>query len=147
MTTIAYRNGVLAADSQATDDGLKYETPEKIQRHGNTAYAVAGNLACGLKMIGWLLRNNHNPWCDEDCPLDDETVVVTLHLDSSTLEVWEHPGWPVTVTDAFAAWGSGAAIAIGAMAMGATAREAVDVAAKWDDGTGFQVRSYGQWRE
>jgi hypothetical protein len=151
MTTIAYKNGTIAADRQATDGGLRLETDEKLTQRGDMVYAVAGVLATGLMTVSWLLRNNHNPWGEEgECPMkddDDGTCVVTMDLRTGTVEVWEAPGYPMSVKDKFAAWGSGAPVAIGAMAAGADAVEAVKIASAWDEGTGLGVRAFTAWAE
>ena len=52
---------------------------------------------------------------------------------------WQGEGWFVSAMD-FIAWGSGECFALGAMAMGATAPQAVEVASKFNIQTGGTIR-------
>ncbi len=120
----------------------------KLRRHGDIVYGIAGNLAAGLKTVAWLERSNGDYWAaheaDGDCPLDDETQVIEFNLHTGDVRIWEHPGFPIPIYQPIAI-GSGAAVAYGALHMGATAVQAVKAAAKYDDGTDEPVTYYSQW--
>lgn len=138
MTTIAFKNGSLAVDRQASDGGLRYTTRQKsFKTRGGTVYAIAGSLACGLSAVEWIKGAR-----EDSCPLDDDTIVIEFCTITGRLLVWEAPGYPVEHVDAIGAWGSGNELAIGAMAAGATPEEAVEIAAEWDSGTGMGVDVY-----
>jgi hypothetical protein len=134
MTTIAIKDEEMAVDRQASDGGLKYTTKQKSFRVGDRVFAIAGNLACGLKTVNWITGDR-----SDECPLDDDTVIIDFNLATGKVYVWEAPGWPVEHIDRLGAWGTGSNLAIGAMAAGADAYDAVEIAAAWDDGTGMGV--------
>lgn len=138
MTTVVWKKpGVLACDKMATMDGNRYRGTQKLQVTKTHAYVVVGCLGYGLKMIKWIegTREDDSPLLDHD-----ETAVVAMNLKTGRCSVWEAPGVEIPVEDNLFATGSGGHIALGALAMGASAEEAVRAAAAWDDGTGFGVQ-------
>ncbi len=138
MTTIAYRDGILASDSLGTANGLRDSILcTKIFRIGPCLVAGAGSAAKILKFVDWVKNG-----------LDPETLPFTHEDDANGMLVtpagkiimWSEQGpWPVE--SPFYALGSGYQIAMGAMEMGATAAEAVEAAIKWDTGSGGPVRT------
>lgn len=134
VTTIAYRSGVLAADRQANQGNLKTKGT-KLFRIGNVAVGFAGNFANGRAFCRWLLTDQK-----EDCPIGDDTHALVMNLETGDCELWEAPGIGLPIEDEFAAIGTGYHFAYGAMEMGADAKKAVQVAAKWDVNTGHGVQ-------
>lgn len=130
----------MAADSRVSyDDGL-YCPGLKIIKNVD-GFIVAG---CGsMNAISVWLR-----WGEQGMPPDEQPE----HLDkNSTIMVVEpngqahvFEGAPVRQKLRTKKWaiGSGAHLAIGAMAMGADARKAVQVAAKFDMHTGGKILAY-----
>lgn len=141
MTTIAYKDGVLAVDKQATDGLVKYKC-RKVIVQGGHAFAIAGCLGVGMATVAWITEGT-----ESECPLmaneDESATVIQLETATGRCWAWEYPGVPIEVKDRISAWGSGAQVAIGAMAAGATPPEAVKIAAEWTIGTGFGVETYG----
>ena len=72
--------------------------------------------------------------------MDDQSTAIVLDLSTGVAEVWEHPGIGIPIEEDFAAIGSGVGIAYGAFWMGATARQAVQAAILFDEGTGLGVQ-------
>ena len=124
----------MAVDRCTTHGGLRFHTSAKFRILNGKAYAVCGSLAEGLAFMDWIETPTNDP-----CPLSSETCVVMLDLETGQYGSWEFPGMFIRSEDKFEAWGSGGHLAIGAMAAGATAEEAVKIAAAWDEGTGFGV--------
>ena len=132
MTTIAWRNGVLAADRKGSEDNTAYRT-RKLHRTGNYAIAFSGNAGCGMKFVKWFNKK------EGKCPLDKETNALVMDLTTGQCWKWDEEGWPHVVEDRFIALGSGGDIALGAMAMNASAIEAVEVASEWDNNSGLGI--------
>jgi len=134
MTTIAYREGILAADRLSVQGSTKSRCTKLFKIDGH-AIGVAGELACGLLFIEWFSGGMRG-----DCPLNDQTTALVLNLSTGDCRQWESPGAGILVEDEFAAIGSGAGFAYGAMEMGADARQAVRIASKYDVYTGGSVQ-------
>jgi len=140
MTTIAYRDGTLAADTCVTcSSGRRLPgTHSKIcsNEHG-WLFGAAGTIADIARLRQWFStytgdkRLKGPPGGSYDALLiSPKGACLYLELGA----IWDAP------TDApFHAVGSGAALAIGAMAHGATAQEAVATAILYDEGSGGRV--------
>lgn len=132
MTTIAYRDGVLAADTLATSNGLRDDYGTKVWRVGKVLVAAAGTRALCLKFREWVAAG-----MDGESPFakgDGNGIVVS----DAGIVCWSENGcWPVG--QPFYALGSGYQVAMGAMEMGATAEDAVRAAIKWDTSSGGEI--------
>lgn len=136
MTTVAYRNGALAADTQMTDGTTKSAGRKIIYVREKRAWiGVAGAVCDCQKFIRFFSDEEDADEMDDD---DDYTALV-MH-DDGRVECWTsdlkkdqlEPG-------AFYAIGSGGPVALGAMHMGADARRAVEVSMVVDLHTGGEV--------
>lgn len=137
MTTIAYRDGVLATDSRALVGGWRapYAVVKMWRLSDGSVVAGSGDLARVTAMKDWLEEGNR------DAKQPDLTDASVYHLlKDRTIVVYELGGSFVIAAD-FAAWGSGLPPALGALHMGATAEQAVRIATLVDDGTGGDVVS------
>lgn len=141
MTTIAYRSGHLAADSLISYTTITNGSRKKIHQCGRYTVALAG--------MAWL-RKPLEQWCQDGCPEDDVPQVLlendgkfsALIIENSTGELFEFDnGYLIPIFADYTAIGSGALLALGAMAHGATAEEAVEAASKHDKNTGGPVTS------
>lgn len=136
MTTAAYRNEILAADSQMTGRGGARIKVKKIRRlKDGSLYCGSGTAAVINKMERWL-DGGKEPEIGED----DEVEAILIKSDGTVWLVDEDLELE-QVEDEFTAIGTGAGIAIGAMACGKTAEEAVEIAAKHDSGTSLPVHT------
>ena len=140
MTTIAYRSGVLAADTLIAYTSITNGNRDKISQCGEFTVALAGP--------AWL-REPLEDWCRRGCsgPIPDDLAnndgqFSALIVRNATGEVYEYDsGYLLPVLADYTAIGSGALLALGAMAYGATALEAVKSAACHDKNTGGPVTS------
>ena len=138
MTCIAYRAGVMVADSQATMGGLKMPCLPKITVAGGRLIGAAGDASAINRFVAWFGTDGKRPRLLKKEEFDAIVVDADGHADH-----WEEGMEPDRITMPFFAIGSGAELALGAMEMGATAEEAVAVAIKWDANCGGPVVKRG----
>lgn len=132
MTSIAYRDGVLVSDSAVFDRGTYCGQSAKIgQAPDGTIGGGAGQMAEVSRFLEWMTGG-----MDGAPPkvINDDTECIFIRPDGV---VWwlGHDCLPSRLDGDFFAIGSGFRIAIGAMAMGATAARAIEVCADLDSMT------------
>lgn len=140
MTVIAWDGEMLAADKRAVMGGSAYPVT-KIHRVDRDRLAgIAGNLSRGQIIVEWLRAGAavaDYPKQDGD---DDWTGVMVVHRDGR-IDKYETRGVPFRIDHPFYAIGTGRDFATAAMALGKTAREAVELACIYgaDCGNGVDV--------
>lgn len=137
MTTIAYRDGVLAADRLITADGIRCGTVAKVIRGpGGQLAAVSGDLNDVTLFFKWVQRG-----CRGRPPKGTNNPLGYLVLPSGLVKEWEGTDDFNVFESSFRAAGSGERFAIGAMAAGADAVRAVEIACEFDvhSGGGIDV--------
>lgn len=129
MTVIAWDGVTLAADRLATSSGLKM-TVNKLYRVGDMLAGMSGDLASCQMLFTWL-QNGAEPETFPAVQKDPEQYAVGLLVkpDGALLQYGAHPHPTIFPPQKFAI-GSGREFAMGAMAMGADAAKAVDVASQ-----------------
>lgn len=136
MTTIVYRDGVLASDSLATIGETKvHGRYQKIRRIGDYLVGTAGSVADGQTFVNWLKHGS-----EEDPPPNGSYSALIIDPRGRVREIENGSVLPVPRGAKFFAIGSGAPYALAAMYAGATAAEAVKIAAKIDTSTGLPVK-------
>jgi len=146
MTTIAYRDGILAADSRVTygeDGGARVHTCKKLFRktvtQGKKTFdviiATAGESSPGMVFVDWYGTNKPIP----DLFLHLGGDFTCLVLTPSGLFEYDVYCRGEEITEDFYAVGSGAKAALAAMHCGKTALEAVRIAARIDPYTGGRI--------
>lgn len=141
ITTIAYRSGVLAGDTCIAYSSFTNGERTKIERCGDYFVALAG--------LSWL-RRPLEEWVREGCPedgvpsalLDNEDKFTCIVVDREGAAYQFNNGYLVPVCADYTAIGSGAMLALGAMAHGADAEAAVQAAARHDKNTGGPVTTH-----
>lgn len=132
MTTIAASVDwmEISADSKCSgDDG--FYLVEKLRKGRNSAYGAAGDWDKIVKFYDALENKGE---IEADCDIE----VMELRDDG----IWmyaEGTMIPTKIKNRFFAIGSGANYAIAAMHLGKTPREAIEIAALFDPGTGGQI--------
>lgn len=148
MTTVAWDGTTLAADGQANHQGNRVQTVKAWKeifllkdRHKHVAgtaalIAVTGNYSWGLAMKRWFMAGAHPDKFER--PPDEASFARLVVIDDEGCRVraYESLPDPIQLLDPFCAWGSGMDFAIAAMHLGLPARQAVDVAHKFDPSTG-----------
>nr|MBA3776758.1 hypothetical protein [Betaproteobacteria bacterium] len=138
MTTLVYRDGVLAADSRCTNGGYVIPEPAvKVRKLADCSIiGFCGTLAECEELAAWIAA----PTGDRP-ELDDSGRVVHVRTDGS-LWTYECKAKPMRLAASpFYAWGTGFPAALGALHMGASAEEAVRIATLVDTSSGGEVRS------
>jgi ATP-dependent protease HslVU (ClpYQ) peptidase subunit len=134
VTTIAFRWGVMAADSRMMNGGWinRYSADKLFRLPDGGVAGVTGTFAEAVAFAKWLQDGESG-----DRPPLTESTVVRLRKDG-TLTIYEQNS-SFDIATEFGAWGSGSPAANAAMYMGADAAKAVEIAALLDDSTGGKV--------
>lgn len=130
MTTIAYRDGVLAADTLVTENGRVCGYTTKIRLHRGLLWGTTGCLIHQGQFDAWVLGGMGGP--PPTMKTEANATSSALLIAGQNLLTFDDHGWDAMPLPEFYAVGSGAPLAIGAMAAGATAREAVACASLFD---------------
>jgi hypothetical protein len=138
MTTIAYRDGILAGDSAWSDldCDMLVSSRTKIERLRSGALYGAAESADGreLKVILQDVTNESElPLSHVLRTIEDKVTAILVLPNNSVYRIETGEiAMVVPIHAPFVAIGSGAKLAYGAMAHGATATEAVTHACNWD---------------
>lgn len=137
MTTIAYRDGIIASDTRGTDENYHpgiYRC-EKLFRKDGAIIGTAGGDAEGMVFVDWYGTKKKPP--ERLVAGDADFCCLVLTPDG----LFWYDKWcrPNRILDEFYAVGSGAPYAVGAMAMGASADHAVSIAMRYDCYTGGDI--------
>jgi ATP-dependent HslUV protease subunit HslV len=127
MTIIAYKNGIMAADS-AVWTGYIYggEITKIIKTPNGSLVGASGNHAICSKFRAWaLLENEETPWEG-----GDSFYGVIVKKDGTIMMYYDKNGIGEICYEDSHAIGCGYEIALGAMDAGATAIRAVEIAIK-----------------
>lgn len=145
MTTIAYRDGVVAADGRGTNNGwVLADDVVKLHRmsDGSVLALLGDSIACGA-LQRWAEEAINSPGSFVGAgapPMAAGGSVVVIQPGSKPFIEVKDGGWAYYPKPAFYAWGSGAIPAIVAMKhAGKTAAEAVAVSAEFDGDTGGPI--------
>lgn len=135
MTTVAYRDGWMVADSQLTSGNSMKHRVAKIERlPDGRLIGMAGDWPSALAIRDWFVAG-----CPDDNKPDDAEDAVVMLAGPSGVTLIDSDLIPMPLLDAFAAIGSGAEYAVGAMEAGATAEDAVLIACRRDPGSSFPI--------
>ncbi|MCP5005525.1 MAG: hypothetical protein GY941_16540 [Planctomycetes bacterium] len=137
MTTIAYKDGVLAADSMVcTKNGIKIAQINKIIKNKNGMAGIAGNLGDVSKIKEWM-----NIGADINKLLDFSkgSSAIFIKPDGSINFIEE--GSVINVAADFVAVGTGEEIAMASMMAGVSAKKAVHIACKLDAYSGGKIKT------
>lgn len=139
MTTVAYRAGVLASDSQATDNQVW--SVQKLWEVADDSevilVGICGDIFAAMAFIEWLKDREHARKPQIECE-DFEAIVIASN---GRVTLWNQSLVPFKPRGKFFAIGSGGAAAMGAMHAGKSAVEAVKIAKRIDPYTGGRVMS------
>jgi hypothetical protein len=138
MTTIVWDGKTLAADRQCTWDDLK-SVVNKLDEIQGFLFGCAGKYAYAQNMIEWY-RAGANPDDFPETNKGEDGVDMLVITPDREIFVYGESPYPMVFTQSEKiAIGTGKGIAYGAMAMGATAVQAVRIASKYDVNTGMGI--------
>ncbi len=135
MTVIAWDSKILAADKMALCGDTKKTVTKLFKLSTGQAAGFTGDLDLGLLMLDWFQREGTVESFPK--PRDEKEawgVLIVAGRDGCFF--YERYGMGIPVEDKFMAWGVGRECALGAMAMGANAVMAVQIASEWVSGCG-----------
>lgn len=141
MTTVTFRSGVLAFDSKITEDTLICGKSAKGRAYKNYLAAACGSMQDIQAFLDWVGAG----FKEEDKKkfgLDAREVEISGIVVDRKMNVllFDNRLYPYPLEAPFYAFGSGAHLAIGAMAHGASAYKAVKIASQYDANTGGDIK-------
>lgn len=130
MTIVAYRNGILAADSAIYAGSVYAGIMLKLARSPyGTIAGAAGRTGICVRFRKWIeggLSGDFDPKSDES-----DFGAILAEPDAPVMRM-QNDGVMVQIDGPFHAEGTGEGLALGAMAAGASAEEAVRIAIEYD---------------
>ena len=139
MTTLAYKDGVLASDSMALNSWNILGAKSKIDRRGSILFGASGRSSSICRaFVDWGRRGfvGDPPSMRVD---DDNNACGFIFPGGDQILMFTHDG-PNEFRAPFFAFGSGGEHATGALAAGASPQEAIHIAARFDLGTNLPLR-------
>jgi len=136
VTTIVWDGRTLAADKLGSNGDLK-RTLTKIWRFKHLLIGGNGAADSALMMKHWIENGAELTSFPECQKGDDWCEVVVINTETGEIMVYEKSPIPLVLEDKVYAGGSGRGYALGAIAMGADAKRAVEVAMQFDMHTGL----------
>lgn len=130
MTCIAWDGSMLAGDRRSVGGG-NAKTTTKIHRVNDMLVGFAGDASAAEAVRWWLSKgadNTLHPWGD----IDRDQCHALVIMPDRTIWVYEHGPHPAQYHDPFIAIGCGRDYALAAMHLGCNAKQAVEVACKFD---------------
>jgi len=131
MTTIVYRDGIMAADTASVIHN--YRMPETVRKVFHRAsdgalIGIIGDRAACHRLVAWAIDDAEDP---ETQPGGSEATILRV-LRDGTISVFEGGGRIDVAPAPFYANGSGLGIAYGALRHGASAVDAIAAAIAYD---------------
>lgn len=138
MTTIAYKDGVIAYDSQITrGDVITYDDYEKCIDQAGVKFFCCGTVSDYQRLVDAYFGAKPDGNIDATALVLDGDSLMMVAVDDAT-GLWKSP----VMRDRPYAIGSGTPYAFAAMDMGASAEKAVEMAARRDTSTGGKIRKF-----
>lgn len=139
MTTIAFKDGVLAGEEACNREGVRVGYRRKVRRIAGGRVAMTGYLPEALAIVGWLASGREGPF-PQGASEAGAVIWVPDEGPPKLIEAGYESDLPAAP---FHAWGTGAPFALGAMAAGATAAEAVRIGKRFDTRSDGRVTALG----
>ncbi|SFV12700.1 proteasome subunit beta [Pseudomonas sp. OV546] len=137
MTTIAYKDGVIAYDSQVTrGDIITDDAYEKCIEQKGVKFFCAGPVSDHQRLVDVYFGAKPEGNIDASALVADGESLMHVAVDETT-GLWKTPILHARIY----AIGSGSPFAFAAMDMGASAYQAIEMAAKRDTNTGGTIRT------
>jgi hypothetical protein len=141
MTTIAYRSGIIAADTGLTDNGLRDAQIEKIAKREDGAVAGAAGAAWWIvAFLEWFKNGGEQPHIPPETAFSC-AMVITSRRKVTLYESHKGHTRDYVVKAPYHAIGSGREVALGAMFVGAHPKDAIKASMLHNDGTYGRVMS------
>lgn len=139
MTVIAWKDGLMAADSVSTRGDTRYWV-RKLHRIENVVVAMTGNTDHCEALLAWFRAGRPVEKFPESQKHDSNYACAVFAYQGRIFTIDQTP-YPAEMLAPFGALGVGRDFAIGALAAGADAVTAVKIACEWGDGCGGPILS------
>lgn len=135
MTTVAYRDGIMASDSSCWEGSTNAHSVKKIWKIKQCLVGCSGSLSDINAFVHWVKDGAD----DADFPkMKHMSAIVVFH--TGKVCAYEAGSFhPIHVIGKYCATGSGATVALGAMYQGATAVEAIRAARFHNEATAGRI--------
>lgn len=139
MSVIAWDGKSIATDRQMSVGDMRSQVTKLKRLTSGAIVGIAGSLDGGLTLMQWF-ENGAAPdkWPEFQKDKDRWALLVAVLANGKVGFYEQEPVW-IPVEDEFMAWGSGRGFAMGAMSMGATARQAVEIACRFNVHCGMGI--------
>jgi 20S proteasome alpha/beta subunit len=144
VTTCAFKDGVLAADTQGDLGGLRTRVDKLFQVDETRMLAGEGKLHLIHALVEHVRANGLIRWSTHQLPDDDLPGALLVDIKARKLYRLDGPMW-VEVAGGVHAVGSGRDFALGALMAGKSAEDAVRIAARLDCYSGGDVQTARCW--
>jgi ATP-dependent protease HslVU (ClpYQ) peptidase subunit len=140
MTTVVYRDGIMASDTQLSRGNLKNRFKKTFKFKDGSLFGISGELISCMRIKDWFASDMKG----EPPQFADDNAAECMLVNKHGLFLIDGELYPIEMEDGFLAIGSGAPYALSAMSCGKTALEALEIASEWDAGTSapFNVMRY-----
>jgi len=135
VTVIAWKSGIIAADRCASRGDTRFEV-QKLYRSRGAIIAGTGGTDYVEALFEWWRSGADVATFPEKYQATADYAILVVAKDGNVC-TYDRTPYPVWLRGPYGAAGSGREFAIGAMAAGASAEEAVMIAAKHCEGVGF----------
>lgn len=135
MSIIVWNGSTIAADRQGTCADMKVTLRKIRVLKSGVVLAWTGAQEQGIALVGW-----YEAGADRDkwpAFQKGENWTQLIVADANGADLYEREPEPQMVHDEFMAWGSGRDFAMGALAMGADAKTAVEIASRFNVNCGL----------
>jgi ATP-dependent protease HslVU (ClpYQ) peptidase subunit len=143
MTVIAFDGHSLAADKQATEGGMRHITTKikRIEKGKFKGHLMAGSgcTSQANQMMAWFELGAHPDAFPKYQDTEDLSAQLLVISPSKEIYRFDFNPIPSVFHDEIYAMGSGREVALGAMAMGADAKTAVEVTSRLCSGCGMGI--------
>src|SRR6185503_13075151 len=140
MSIVVFDGKTLAADCLAVNSGLRMKVNKIFREPNGTLLAFTGQLDAGLIMVKWFQDGADLACYPPFQAKEDWTRLIVVHPTGEVVVYEQHPvGY--REERSYAAWGCGRDFAMGALAMGADARRAVEITNELSEGCGFGIEA------
>jgi len=138
MSVVCWDGQTLAADRMGTIDTAKFVSTKIRLLKSQEVVAWVGSQDEGLMLAEWY-ENGADPAKWPKWQEDNDEITKLIVAGNYGAKHYESHPVAIKVESAFMSWGSGKQFAMGAMACGKTAAEAVEIASRLDCYCGFGV--------
>lgn len=146
MTVIAYDGRYVAADKQSTGNGTK-QLVTKLFVHGDEVIAISGNAFMGRSLAAWWKGDRRVEDWPQRNTKESDGEACNMYVFKRDCHVREFGTLPIPIDIEGTPWsaGSGGDLALGAMAAGKSAAEAVEIANRFEVHCGMGVDVIDLW--